>query len=611
MRIIGFVIIVSMFILCTMVRAQPPKRIGARTSRFGQYEGYSEPVYNEWVRTSQYLEMSDGVKLAMDIIRPAENGKPVAKPLPAIWNYYAYVRAEIEDEKVISLVGRSQSLQMLIRHGYIIVVVDARGKGASYGRLTNPVNWEEGKYGYEITEWIASQPWCDGNIGMEGYSYSGNMHFHIAGHAPPRLKAIFPSMAGFDLYQLIYPGGVFRRRMLEVVSASFKAQETEAPVAPVDEDVSGSMLAEAKEEHKGNIDPFDLAKVPNRDSELDELKPWALNNMATHVQAVSNSGIPIYQWAGWFDPYIRDAMQWFVNLENPQKITIGPWAHSDYDPVKQEERYKLYRIERLRWFDYWLKGIDNGIMDEPRIQYAIMNEPGTWTWHTADTWPLPGARPVIHYFADGLSGSISSMNDGVLTVDIPQSDKGEDTYTVDYTTTVGKFTGPRGPNRGREDPDMTSNDAKGLTYTTPLFEEDITVLGHPVVTLYVKSTGQEGNFYVYLEEVDKQGKSHYITDGVLKASHRLESEPPFDNLGLPFHRHFKKDITPIPQGEIMTLRFDLMPTANIFNKGHRIRVTITCANADWDELPEETPAPTITLFRNRQYASNITLPVVK
>jgi putative CocE/NonD family hydrolase len=594
----------------SMGQGQKPERVGYRASKFGKYVGYSQPFYDEWIRTSRYIEMSDGVKLAMDIIRPAKEGTPVAQPMPVIWNYYLYVRAEIQEGKVVSMIDISETLQNLVKHGYIIVVVDARGKGASYGRNFDPVTQEEGEYGYEITEWLAAQPWCNGNVGMFGHSYSANMHFMIAAHAPPHLKAIFPSMGTFDIYQLLYPGGICRKVIFDEVTTSFRAQETETSVAPVDEDDKGDMLAEAKKDHEDNVMPIGLMQLPYRDSEEGELKPWTLNNPMTHVQAVSESGVAVYQWTGWFDAYARDAWQWFVNLKNPQKITCGPWAHTDHDPIKKEERYRLYATEMLRWFDYWLKGIDNGIMDEPRINYAIMDEADKWSWHNASRWPPPEVETVEYYFSKGKSASVNSINDGLLLTNCREEYEGEDIYQVNYTTTVGEFKGPRCPNRGLEDPDMYPNDVKGLTYTAPPLDDDIMVIGHPVITIYIKSTARDGNFYAYLEEVDPDGYSHYITDGLLRASRRAEAAPPFNNMGLPFHTHSAEDTQPIPEDEIIKLAFDMMPTANVFNKGHRIRVTITCANAGWDELPSEEPA-TITLMRNARYPSRIQIPVSK
>ncbi len=591
-----------------ITNAQKPERVGYRASEFGKYAGYSEPIYNEWVRTSRYLEMSDGVKLAIDIIRPAKNGKAVEKSMPVVWNYYLYVRAEMSDGKPVSLVDISETYQTLVKHGYVIAIVDARGKGGSYGRNYDPVTYEEGKYGYEITEWLAAQPWCNGSVGMLGHSYSGNIQYIMASHAPPHLKALFPSMAAFDIYQLLYPGGIYRKVIPEKVTAAFQSQENETSAAPVDEDTEGEMLTEARKQHEGNIMPVEYSRLRFRDSEEGILRPWTVNNLMTHVKAMNESGIAVYQWAGWFDVYIRDAFQWVVNLKNPQKITIGPWAHSDQDPAKRKERAALYATEMLRWFDYWLKGVENGVMDEPPINYALMEKPDKWTWRTAEKWPLPGIKTVDYYFSEGKTGSIGSINDGFLTIETPDKEKGEDRYAVDYAATVGEFKGPRGPNMGIEDPDMSENDKKGLTYTTPPLAEDIAVIGHPVITLHVRSTAADGNFYAYLEEVDSDGYSHYITDGLLRASHRAEAAPPFENIGLPWHRHYEVDVAPLTPKKVAELRFDMMPTANIFNKGNRIRVTITCANAGWDELPSEEPA-TVTLLRNARHPSRIQLPI--
>ena len=120
----------------------------------------------------------------------------------------------------------------------------------------------------------------------------------------------------------------------------------------------------------------------------------------------------------------------------------------------------------------------------------------------------------------------------------------------------------------------------------------------------------DGDFFVYLEEVDGEGSSHYISEGTLRASHRALNEPYYDNLGLPFHRSHKKDIVDLNPGEPTELAFDLQPTSNVFNAGNRIRITITCADKDNAQTPELSPPPTISVFRNSQQASYIMLPVI-
>lgn len=381
-----------------------------RISEFGKYEGYSEPIYDEWIRTSQYLEMSDGVKLAMDIIRPAKNGKAVEEPLPVVWNYYRYHRAREKEGKILSMVDRLTSLQMLVKHGYVIVVVDALGTGASYGSGDRGSNTEqEARHTYEITEWIAAQKWCDGNVGMFGHSYSGILQFRAAGEAPPYLKAIFPSMATFDYYEIFYRGGVFGDKFTQSARHSLNYWDIETAAPTVDQDSAGEMLREAMAEHRKRVDPYTFLKMYSyRNTRKNDLTLWMENNPMTYVKEVNESGIPVYQWAGWYDFNIRDMFQWFVNLKNPQKLTIGPWSHASYDWDD------LLAVEQLRWFDYWLKGIDNGIMDEPAIHYVIIEKPNVFTWHTSNTWPLHESKRIPYYFKAGPSGSIQSVNDGLL-----------------------------------------------------------------------------------------------------------------------------------------------------------------------------------------------------
>jgi len=157
-------------------------------------------------------------------------------------------------------------------------------------------------------------------------------------------------------------------------------------------------------------------------------------------------------------------------------------------------------------------------------------------------------------------------------------------------------------------PDLTPNDARALTYTTPPLDADVNVTGHPVVTLWVSSSTNDADVIALLEEVDDAGVSHYISEGVLRASHRGLSEAPWDNLGLPFQRSFAEDVQPLPDGQPGELVMDLLPTANIFNAGHRIRLTIMGADADNIELP--SVAPTIHVHRAAAHPSRIVLPVV-
>jgi putative CocE/NonD family hydrolase len=158
--------------------------------------------------------------------------------------------------------------------------------------------------------------------------------------------------------------------------------------------------------------------------------------------------------------------------------------------------------------------------------------------------------------------------------------------------------------------DMAGNDRKGLTYTTPPLAGDLNVTGHPVAHLWVSSTAEDGDFFVYLEEVDPQGVSHYVSEGAIKASHRALSEPYYDDLGLPFHRSYTEDARPLEPGRPMELVFDLQPTSNVFDAGNRVRITVVGADADNATPASENPPPTIKLYREKKRASYVSLPVV-
>jgi len=217
---------------------------------------------------------------------------------------------------------------------------------------------------------------------------------------------------------------------------------------------------------------------------------------------------------------------------------------------------------------------------------------------------------VSYYFREGPSGNVQSVNDGILNKEAPESESASDPYPVDYSTTTGTATRWDNAVGGEFDyPDMTPNDEKGLTYTTLPLTEDITLIGHPVVYLWLSSSYEDGNIFVCLEEVDESGFSHYLSEGVLKLSHRALNEPPYDNLGLPYHRSFKEDAEPVTPGKVVELVFDMQPISNVFNAGHRIRVTLTGADKDNAATQILDLLPTYIVYRNTDYPSHIKLPL--
>ena len=590
-----------------------PAQETEKVSRFGEYKGFSEEIYTSSVRTSQYLTMRDGIKIAIDIKRPAIKDKVVEEPLPVIWTHTRYRRATIRGGKVIGELD-SPIYFHLLRRGYVLAAADVRGAGASFGSWQG-ITTEEAKDAYEITEWLASQPWCDGNVGMLGGSYLGITQLMTASTNPPHLKAIFPVVAMFDLYHFSYQGGVLYDDWQKHWSELTGYMDTESIAAPVDGEEGVALLKAAVAGHKTNRPIYDILSPLKYRNSIDEVtgsRPYYEWLPSGYVKEINQSGIPIYQWCGWFDSFTKDGILMYRNYTTPKKLVMSAMSHSSPNPKIIQEVFTIALPEMQRWFDYWLKGIDNGIMEEPDIHYHVMKAPNEWEWRTADEWPLPEQSLTKYYLDAGPSGSIESVNDGQLSTAPPSDNSGKDDYAVDYTTTSGPAT--RWDNAVGEGFDYSGigeNDKKGLTYTTDVLDVDVEVTGHPVAHLWVSSTATDGDFFVYLEEVDAEGVSHYVSEGTLRASHRALHEPYYDNLGLPFHRSHAEDVAELVPGKLAELAFDLQPTSNVFNAGNRIRITITCADMDNAMTPELSPPPTVSVYRNARNASYVRLPVIE
>jgi putative CocE/NonD family hydrolase len=243
-----------------------------------------------------------------------------------------------------------------------------------------------------------------------------------------------------------------------------------------------------------------------------------------------------------------------------------------------------------------------------------MDDPGKWHWESSEAWPPPEAKPLTFWFERGPTESVESVNDGLLSLTAPTDKEQFDNYKIDSSTTTGTST--RWDNAVGAAPvmlykELAENDRKALTYTTPILEEPLTVVGHPVVTLFVSASEDDADIHVYLEEVDMEGNVRYVTEGVLRGSHRKLGEAPYDNMGLPYQRSFEEDRSPLPQGAPTEMVMDLHPTANVFDAGHYLRIAITGADADNTEATTTVDPSRIRIFRDTDYASRIVLPVVR
>ncbi|MEW6074614.1 MAG: CocE/NonD family hydrolase [Planctomycetota bacterium] len=511
--------------------------------------------------------------------------------------YTRYNRAVRQNGQVFDSM-RMPVPRELVRRGYAVAAVDVRGSGASFGRYEGPFHPQEMRDATEIMAWFVAQPWCDGNLGMYGGSYLGAVQLFAAATGSPHLKAIVPEMAPGDLYAFTWVGGIYRDDFLAHWTALTKMLDTQRAIAPVAADADGSLLEAAIAAHAANRDTVEqYSDLPFRDSvdEESQLALYPATSTLDHHATISRSGVAIYQIAGWLDCFTRDALLLHANLENPRRIAIGPWFH--------QERQEFDDLgEHLRWYDCWLKGIDNGIDEEPPVHYYVVGAPEGQRWRTAAAWPVPAKRERL-YFLPG--ADIPAQ--GSLVPSAPAA--GAIPYQVDYSTTCG--TGNRwrngyGGEKGYAD--LAQNDAKGISFTSSPQAEAREVIGHPLVTLWIASNATDGDFFVYLEEVEPDGFSRYVTEGALRASHRAVQEPPYDCLGLPWHRSHAGDAEPVAPGVPVALSLDLQPTAWYFDAGNRLRVTITGADAGNCATPILDPAPTVTLHTGAARASFVELP---
>jgi putative CocE/NonD family hydrolase len=352
-------------------------------------------------------------------------------------------------------------------------------------------------------------------------------------------------------------------------------------------------------EHRANYDVLGhAARFPFRDSVDDDGRGLYEDSPSAALDAVNASGVAVHILSGWYDMWVRDATLWFANLIVPRKLTIGPGAHTGRAEID-------LHTEHLRWFDHWLKGVDNGVMAEPPVRYRTING----SWRTADEWPPEGVRVRSWFLASGPSGTVGSVNDGRLRESISDG-PGLDEYRVDYSTSSGRtsrWANGYGGEFGYEP--MNANDRRALTWTTTPLVADLDVTGHPVARLWIGSTYPDGDFFVYLEDVDRDGTSRYVTEGLLRASRRALAQAPYDNLGLPYHACTTgavEALGPVP----VELVIDLHPVSYLFPVGHRIRVALTCRDRDNADTPTHEPPPVVTLHRGPHTRSRIDLPVM-
>jgi predicted acyl esterase len=483
------------------------------------------------------IPLKDGTTLAARIWLPDDAEQ---NPVPAILEYLPYRKRDGTYER------DALTHPYLAGHGYAGVRVDLRGCGESSGLLFDEYAKQEQDDGVEVIAWLAAQPWCSGVVGMMGISWGGFNGLQIAARRPPALKAIVTICSTDDRYadDVHYMGGT----LLAVDGLEWGSFFFGSMCLPPDPVLVGDRWRAMWLERLENVPLF--FELWLRHQRRDAY--WKHGSVCEDYAAIQ---CPVYAVGGWTDAYTNAIPRLLERLTAPRKGLIGPWAHG-YPHFARPGPQIGFLQEMLRWWDYWLKGIDTGVMDEPMLR-AWMTEsvkpashhevlPGRWVAEAS--WPPPGITPQLLFLTDaGLRNEAAPLT--ARTVCSPQ--------------TVGKCSGSWVPfGRGHDQAeDQRDDDARSLIFETPPLEEPIEILGAAIVTLELASDKPIANLVVRLCDVHPSGESLRVSYGVLNLAHRDGHEKP----------------ALLAAGQRYRARIQLNDAGSMFPAGHRIRLALSTA----------------------------------
>lgn len=592
---------------------------------FGTYLPKSTKVYESHEVQSQYVAMRDGVKLAVDVLLP--KGLAAGEKVPAAMYLTSFWRS-VEVRWPFNHFHEPDPLQLFfVKHGYAVVLVDVRGTGASFGTRLYPWQKEELEDAGELLKWVLGQPWCDGKVGAFGLGYEATTAELLTVAQNPALKAAIPEYGEFDTYlETAFPGGIFNEWFTHdwseynrLMGQSIVPKEVgrvarmfAKGVSPVAGDENRALFKQALQEHKKNLDLYELAKkVACRDTKVTVGSySGSIDDFTVfrHRAEVGKAGTPMFAWGSWFCGASNDSViRRFMTYSNPVRGVIGPWnkgADQNASPYAKSPEptpsLEAQRMDNLRFFDRYLRGLDTGPMPNKILYYYTM---GAEQWRETMVWPPAGSAPERWYLAA----------DHALSREAPQQPDAADRYVVDFHATTGTANRWHSHLLGAHVNygNRAEADTHLLTYTAPPLAQDTEITGHPIVALYVTSTATDGAFYVYLEDVAPDGRVSYLTEGELRALHRKVSteKPPYTVIG-PYHTFLEKDKMPLKPGETAELTFALLPVSVVVPKGHRLRVAIAGHDADtFARIPADR-TPTITVAHDKAHASWIDIPTM-
>jgi predicted acyl esterase len=515
--------------------------------------------------TEVIAEMRDGVKLAGNLYLPAGTG-----PFPCVVQRTPYGK----DAMFASPAGAKKYTDA----GYAYMVQDVRGKGRSDGFYQAFIN--DAFDGYDTIEWMAKQSWCNGKIGITGASAMGYTTMLAATMRPPHLKAAFAIVTPSTRLTGTYIGGAYKQKDSGDWSRG--------------QGVPEETIA------------FTAANYPASSY-------WDRTEIADQRKYIS---IPTYQYGGWYDIFNEGNVRNFMYLQHEgavgargnQKLEMGPFGHG---PLSGDMSYpngggignaQGGTDSEVRWWDYWLKGIDNGIMEEPPVKIYMMagarkgNASAKNRWMYFGDWP-PAPRAVNYYLHEN----------GVLSTKAPAEAAASKAYAFDPAKPVQTIGGANLTfDRGPMDQRPIGKRPDYLKFETPVLDKDVVIAGPVSMDLWASTDGLDTDFMVKLVDVYPDGYEAIVLDSALRTRYRDGREP--DQI---------KMMTP---GAPEKLTLDLWDTALTFEKGHKIAVHVTSSNYPrFDVNPNtggnpgkdaKTRVARNTVFMDASKPSAIRLPVI-
>ena len=516
----------------------------------------SPPAYNIRMENT-WIPMKDGIRLSVTLYMP--DGAKAGEKFPAVLEYHPYRKDDATAERDYSLYS------YFVRRGYVCARVDIRGFGTSEGVPTDREYSEQEQLdGLQIISWLAHQPWSNGNVGMMGISWSGFNSLQMAMRHAPELKAIIAVAATAELFHddVHYMDGMAHVDEFEL-NMDMAPGMSGAPDYTLDEKVLGPRfdappwsLRYFKQQHDG---PF-----------------WR-----SPVRPYSEIKIPCFLIGGLLDGYRDSITDMLQQTSAPLKAIVGPWNHTfphEAVPGPQIE----WRNEAVRWWDYWLKGRDTGVLQDPKLiiymqhwhppDPTLANVPGEW--RREDSWPPPEAQETVLF----------PQPNHTLEKVAPQ----EDVHQLKYIPSIGVESGFWW---GELLSDPRPVDAFSLVYDSAPLKEELAILGRPRALLQASASAPLADWFARLSDVAPDGTVTQITGAGINGAQRESMVVP-------------RDLEP---GKIYPLNITMHLTSWVFPKGHRIRLAIS--NALWPMvLP--TPYSMTTSLQLGSNGSRLTLPVV-